>query len=327
MEKYHCVLKTLPATAQRKEIVFRQAGDGFLQVEYGSVPAFDLLDSFRVNAVDVIVKRMAIAGLIETLPGVRTNLYHYDPLTVSREAIMDTVSEAEEQFKGIDRMVIDSRVIRLPIAFEDSETKKAVEQYDKQIRKDAPNNAGGYNFEYSAACNGCSVSDIKRMLLQTDWYNSGCGFWPGGAFFWPMDPRSKILVPKYNPPRLYTPEGAVGIGGVCLFTYTIPSGGGYQLFGRTIPVYQAAMRHPQFRESPFLYKPYGDRVQFFEVSEAELFDIYGHVQNNTGYVYDITEGQISVKEYVAFLNSDEVKIGAAALQKRQARAALTVSKL
>lgn len=34
--------------------------------------------------------------------------------------------------------------------------------------------------------------------------------------FWPLDPRCAIVVPKYNPPRTWTPEGTVGIGGPCL---------------------------------------------------------------------------------------------------------------
>lgn len=254
-------------------------------------------------------------------------MIHFDPLKISPRQMIDKIKEIEETISGINTMVIDSRIITLPIAFEDSETKKAVEMYLKQVRPEAPNCADGYNLEYMAQCNGCTVADIKKMLLTTDWYNSGCGFWPGGGFFWPMDPRCKMIVPKYNPPRIWTPEGAVGIGGACLFTYTTATGGGYQLFGRTIPTFQFSMKHPQFKNGPFLYRPSGDRIRFVETSEKEILDIYTHVHDKTDYVYDIKESQLSVKDYLDFLAKPEVIRGAEEFARKQEIGAKTAPTL
>ena len=327
MTKYDVIMDTLPQTEDHTEILFRQAGDGFLQVEYGHEQRVDLLDSFRTLAVDAVVRGMEIPGLIETLPSLRANMFHFDPTVVSPRNLIEKLQEAENSVAGVEDMVIPSRIITLPIAFEDSQTKLAVDLYGKQVRKDAPNCEDGYNLEYMALCNGCSVEDIKHMLLSTDWYNSGCGFWPGGGFFWPMDPRCKMIVPKYNPPRIWTPEGAVGIGGACLFTYTTATGGGYQLFGRTIPTFQFAMKHPQFKDGPFLYKPSGDRIRFVEVSEAEILRIFEHVHEKTDYVYDIVESEIVVKDYIAFLNDPEVKKGAEAFAEKQAAGSKLAPKL
>lgn len=329
MEKsrYEVILATLPASDNRLEVLFRQAGDGFLQVEYGREQRANLLDSFRILAVNDVVKAKAPAGLIETLPGLRTNMFHFDPTILPVEKLIDEIEGAEEAVTGIDDMVIPSRQIRLPIAFEDSETKKAVAKYEKEVRPGAPNIINGYNLEYMALCNGVTVAEIKRMVLDTEWYNSGCGFWPGGGFFWPMDPRCAMVVPKYNPPRTWTPEGTVGIGGPCLFTYTTPTGGGYQLFGRTIPTFQLSMKHPQFKDSPFLYKPSGDRIKFYEVSEKDIVDIYDHVHNRTDYKYEIDDGQIIVKDYLAFLNSPAVVQGAEEFQKKQREGSKKAPKL
>jgi allophanate hydrolase subunit 1 len=306
MTKYNVIIDTTPATQNCKEILFRQAGDGFIQVEYGRVQTADMLDSFRMLAVDEKIRGMKIKGLIETLPSIRTNMLHFDPTVITPAAIIDKVKEAESMIGGVDKMVVTSRTITLPIAFEDSETKKAVSEYLRKIRPDAPNCADGYNLSYFAQCNGCSVDDIKFRVLNTDWYNSGCGFWPGGGFFYPLDPRYKILVPKYNPPRIWTPEGAVGIGGSCLFTYTTATGGGYQLFGRTIPTFQFSMKHPQFKNGPFLYEPSGDRIRFVEASEKEILHIYEHVHEKTDYVYQIEEGEIVVKDYLDFCARPDV---------------------
>ncbi len=327
MGKYEVVISSLPATESRKEVLFRQAGDGFLQVEYGKHPTVELLDSFRMLAVDAEIKKMNIKGLIETLPGVRTNLMHFDPLEINYEELIGYITKAEEKIKSVDDMVIDSRIITLPITFEDSKTKSAVEMYEKSVRKDAPNDIGGYNLEYTALCNGCTVQDIKDMVMGTYWYNSGCGFYPGNAFWWPMDPRCKICVPKCNPPRTWTPEGAVGIGGVSLCTYPSDSGGGNQLFGRTIPVVQMKMKHPQFKESPFLYKRYGDRIKFKEVEESELNAICDMVNSGTGYEYDIEESKIVVSDYVKFINDKEVVEGAKRLVERQKEASKNIPRV
>lgn len=326
MGKYDVILDTLPETDSRLEVLFRQAGDGFLQVEYGRVQRANLMDSFRMQVINEMVLEKKLAGLIETVPGIRTNMFHFDPTVLSPKSLIEEIKEAEESVTSIEDIVVESRLIKLPIAFEDAETKKAVEKYVKEVRPNAPNVINGYNLEYIAMCNGITVDEVKQTLLGTEWYNSGGGFWPGGGFFWPMDPRCAIVVPKYNPPRTWTPEGAVGIGGPCVFTYTTPTGGGYQLFGRTIPTFQFSQKHPLFKETPFLYRS-ADRIKFHEVTEEEILYIFEHVHNETDYQYDITEDKISVKEYLEFYNSEEVQKGAKEFQEKQREGTRTAPRL
>ncbi len=316
MVPYNAIIDTLPETEGRLEVLFRQAGDGFLQVEYGREQRAHLIDSFRVQTVNDLVLQKKIEGLYETVPGIRTNLFHFDPTRLSVSRLIEEIAELENDLKSVEHVKVSSRRIKLPLAFEDSETKKCIEKYVKEVRPGAPNVINGYTIEYIALCNGITVNEVKRMILSTDWYNSGGGFWPGGAFFWPMDPRCAIVVPKFNPPRTWTPEGAVGIGGPCVFTYTTPTGGGYQLFGRTIPTFQFAMKHPLFKDSPFLYRP-ADRVRFHEVSEDEVKEVYRHVHEETDYKYEIEEGVVSAKEWFDFYNSDVVQKEAAELIEKQ----------
>ena len=315
--KYNVILDTMPETESRLEILFREAGDGFMQVEYGREQRAALQDSFRMLAINDMILAKKIKGLIETVPGIRTNLLHYDPEVIGARQLIEIVKEAESSMPTIDDVVLESRIIHLPIAFEDSETKKAVAKYLKEVRPDAPNVIDGYNIEYMAMCNGVSVAETKQMILGTDWFNSGGGFWPGGAFLWPTDPRCALVVPKYNPPRTWTPEGAVGIGGPCVFTYTTPTGGGYQLFGRTIPIFQFACKHPIFKDGPFLYRN-ADRVRFHETTEKEVVEIYAHVHEKTDYEYQIEQGRISAKAYLQWYNSPEVQEGMQALKAKQA---------
>ena len=315
--KYDTLIDTLDIDSDF-EILFRNAGDGFLQVEYGYEQRLYIPDSFRMLAVNDAIKEKSIKGLIETVPGLRTNMFQFDPEVITAKELIEEIKDSEKIFKDVSDLTVKSRLIKLPIAFEDSETKKSVEKYTSLIRPDAPNCEGGYNLKYIAQCNGVTEDEAKKMLLDTEWFNSGCGFWPGGGFFWPLDPRCALVVPKYNPPRTLTPEGAVGIGGPCVFTYTTPAGGGYQLFGRTIPTFQFAMKHPQFKDNPCLYRN-ADRIKFYEVSEEEVLDIYKHVHEKTDYVYDIEEGEINVKDYITWLNRSDIQEEVKAFKEKQAK--------
>ena len=80
---YAVILDELPETESTPEVLFRQSGDGFLQVEYGAIPRFNLVDSFRVLTINEAVKAKNINGLYETVPGIRTNMFHFDPEILS----------------------------------------------------------------------------------------------------------------------------------------------------------------------------------------------------------------------------------------------------
>jgi allophanate hydrolase subunit 1 len=326
LDKYKVILDRMKEIESRPEVLFRQVGDRFLQVEYGHTQRAYLPDSFRIQAVDSRIKEKNLKGLIETVPGLRTNLFHFDFDILDINKLIYEIKKIEDEFISIDDIIITSRIIHLPIAFEDSETKKAVEKYVKEVRPDAPNVIDGYNIKFIALCNGVRVDEVKKMILATEWYNSGCGFWPGGGFFWPMDPRSALIVPKYNPPRIWTPEGAVGIGGPCIFTYTTPTGGGYQLFGRTIPTFQFSQKHSLFKNSPFLYKS-ADRIKFHETTEDEILKIFEHVHDKTDYKYEIKAGEIIVREYLDFYNSVNVQEGIQELKHRQKEAKKRISEI
>ena len=318
--KYNVILDTIPATETRKEVLFRCAGDGFLQVEYGREQVLDMFDSFRVQAVTDKINSMHIKGLLETVPALRTNLYHFDPAVLSISKLIGAIKECEKDVKSVEDVVLtDLRIFEMPIFFEDSETKKAIEKYVREIRSDAPYVIDGYNIKWLAKYNGISVSEVKEKIITTQWWNSGCGFWPGLPFLWPLDPRCAISTPKFNPPRTWTPEATVGIGGQCVAIYSTPSGGGYQLFGRTIPIFQFSQKHKMFKESPVLFRP-KDIVQFVPVdSEETLLEIHRLVHQEGKYDYKvITYEMFSARKYLDFLAS--IKEEADEFKRKQAQA-------
>ncbi|HBW38624.1 MAG TPA: hypothetical protein DEF89_26545 [Desulfosporosinus sp.] len=132
--QYDVILDRLPEAGSRPGVLFRQAGDGFLQIEYELTPRFNLVDSFRVLTINNAVKNKNMKGLFESVPGIRTNLYHFDPEILPVNKLIYEIKEIEESVAEVKDIEFESRLIKLPIAFEDSETKKCVEKYVLAIR-------------------------------------------------------------------------------------------------------------------------------------------------------------------------------------------------
>jgi urea carboxylase len=86
----------------------------------------------------------------------------------------------------------------------------------------------------------------------------------------PIDPRHRLLSSKYSPARTFTAEGTVGIGGMYMCIYGMDSPGGYQLVGRTLPIWNKFLKNDQFAaDEPWLLH-FFDQVRFYPVTEDEL---------------------------------------------------------
>jgi Allophanate hydrolase subunit 1 len=189
--------------------------------------------------------------VVEAAPGLRSLLVCFDPSTISAAALVERLNEVHSSVPGQADLVIPSRKVTLPIAFDDSTSRDAVQRYITTIRQDAPNTAGGNNIDYTVAYNGLPDREaLYEAILGTDWWNAFTGFFPGLPFMFPLDPRHEITVPKYNPTRTWTAEGAVGIGGPCVAIYPVESPGGYQLFGRTLTIFDHPAAQPGLRRRP-----------------------------------------------------------------------------
>ena len=71
-----------------------------------------------------------------------------------------------------------------------------------------------------------------RVHSGTEYWVASLGFWPGLPFMMALDPRCVLTAPKYNPPRTWTPQGTVGMGGASTAIYPVATPGGYQIFAR-----------------------------------------------------------------------------------------------
>ncbi len=308
--KSESIIETVPAREGRPSVSYRYSGDEYLLVEFGEMST-DFFYNLRAMALGEQAKK--IPGVIETVPAVRSLVVHFDSLRIGMKELLERLKEIEIEIKSVSDLVMPSRLIRLPVAYRDKHTAESIGRYAKMIRSDAPNVINGHNLDYVAKYNGLTVEEMIRLIESTQYWVAMLGFWPGLAFMTPLDSRAYLTAPKYNPTRPWTPEGALGIGGPIFAVYPIESPGGYQLLGRSIPVYDLKQRNPAFKKNPVLLQP-ADRIEWETVSDEELEELRKEVFKGT-YRYKIYPYEsFSVKRYMDFV--EETKEEAAAFAKR-----------
>jgi urea carboxylase len=211
-----------------------------------------------------------VDGILELSPGVRSLQINYDSRVIHQTALIEALLAAEECLPPVDTMKLTTRVLHLPMTFEDSATLDAVTRYRETVRDDAPWLPN--NVDFIQRINGLASRDeVSDIIFKTSYMVLGLGdVYLGAPCAVPVDPRHRLLTSKYNPARTFTAEGTVGIGGVYMCIYGMDSPGGYQLVGRTLPIWNKFLKNPVFAPGePWLLR-FFDQVRFYPVDEEEL---------------------------------------------------------
>jgi urea carboxylase len=307
------VLAELPAAGSRPRVVYRQAGDAYILLEYGD-NVLDLALRLRVHLLMEALKAEPLRGLEELAPGVRSLQLRYDSRVLHQQALIDHLLGLEQRLGDVAELKVPTRIVHLPMAFEDSATLGAVTRYRETVRSEAPWLPN--NVDFLQRINGLASRDeVKDILFDASYLILGLGdVYLDAPCAVPLDPRHRLLSSKYNPARTYTAEGTVGIGGMYMCIYGMDSPGGYQLVGRTLPIWNKFVKNAQFENGePWLLR-FFDQVRFYPVGEAELDDFREAFREGRAQVR-IEQGEFDFAEYQRFLaaNAD----GIATFQARQ----------
>jgi urea carboxylase len=268
-ESSPAILARLDAAGGRPDVVYRQAGDGYVLIEYGP-NVLDLGLRMRVHLLMEALRAQPVPGILEVSPGVRSVQIRYEGRDLRQGELLDRLLRLEEDLPDVSRLKVPTRVVRLPLAFEDSATLGAVERYQQTVRAEAPWLPN--NVDFIQRINGLeSREQVRDIVFAARYLVLGLGdVYLGAPCAVPVDPRHRLLTSKYNPARTFTAEGTVGIGGVYMCIYGMDSPGGYQLVGRTLPIWNKFLKNPQFAPNePWLLR-FFDQVEFYPVSEQEL---------------------------------------------------------
>ena len=294
------VVSRRPSSNGSPAVVCRADGDRYLLVEYGH-NVLDLNLRFRVHALEQQVRAANLRGIIDITPGVRSLHIHYDS-RLHREELIEALDACERRIPDLDDITVESRVVHLPLSWDDPATQLAIRKYMQGVRPDAPWCPS--NIEFIRRINGLpSIDEVHRIVFGASYLVLGLGdVYLGAPVATPVDPRHRLVTTKYNPARTWTPENAVGIGGAYLCVYGMEGPGGYQFVGRTLQMWNTFHSTVEFPPgTPWLLR-FFDELRFHPVSAQELLEIRDAFPRGR-YSLRIEPKQFRLRDYHAFLKS------------------------
>lgn len=310
------ILADLPAKAGRPRTVYRQQGDRNILVEYGPI-VLDLELRIRVHALMTELERMAPDGIVDVVPGIRSLQVHVDGRALDQRAALTLLIEAEDRLGDLADFTIPSRIVHMPLSWRDPATIETIEKYIGAVRDDAPWCPD--NIEFIRRINGLpDAAAVESVVFDANYLVMGLGdVYLGAPVATPIDPRHRLVTTKYNPARTWTPPNVVGIGGAYMCIYGMEGPGGYQLFGRTVQVWNTYRQTAAFIEGkPWLLR-FFDQIRFYPVSADELAAWRRDVPSGRRSVR-IEPSEFRLADYRAFLAEHAADIAAFEARRRAA---------
>jgi len=216
-------------------VKFRHLGDTALTVEFGD--RIDPAALGRVLALDALLGRLALPGVVETVPSYRALLVVVDPETVDLAAL-------RRRLEGLAASALPepprTRMWELPVVY----------------------GAGhGEDLEAVATRCGLPVADYAALHCARDYTVAMIGFLPGFCYLAGLDPR--LAVPRRETPRPRIAPSTISVGGVQTAIGSVAGPSGWHVIGRT-----PARPFDPGREPAFLFAP-GDRIRLVPIPATD----------------------------------------------------------
>ncbi len=304
------VLAELPEQGERPRTTYRQQGDRNILVEYGPI-VLDIELRIRVHALMQALERAAIPGVIDITPGIRSLQLHFDGKVLDQPRALAALIAAEDAMGDLKDFEAPSRIVHLPLSWRDPAIEETIAKYVGTVRDDAPWCPD--NIEFIRRINGLpDAKAVEDLIFEASYLVLGLGdVYLGAPVATSIDPRHRLVTTKYNPARTWTPPNVVGIGGAYMCIYGMEGPGGYQLFGRTIQVWNTHRNSGGQTDAftggkPWLLR-FFDQIRFFPVSADELTEWRRDFPHGRRSIR-IEETTFRLADYRAFLadNADSI---------------------
>ncbi|WP_044178125.1 urea carboxylase [Phytobacter massiliensis] len=301
-----------------RRLVARLSGDTHLLLEMGE-PELNLVLRFRAHALMQALEALALPGVIDLTPGIRSLQVHYQPERLPLESLLATISASWTTVCEEENLTVPSRVVWLPLSWDDPACQKAIEKYMTTVRRDAPWCPS--NLEFIRRINDlANIDEVYKTVFDASYLVMGLGdVYLGAPVATPLDPRHRLVTTKYNPARTWTAENSVGIGGAYLCVYGMEGPGGYQFVGRTLQMWNRYREVADFGGKPWLLR-FFDQIRFYPVSADELLTIRRDFPLGR-YPLRIEPTTLELAQYQQFLAEEAESIAASRARQQQAFAA------
>lgn len=215
---------------------FLPAGDTALTIEFGEVAEFAM--SAMVLALDRRLAGAGLAGVVETVPTLRSLTVHYLPSVTTAAELQAAIEPLRE---GLEAAAPVGRRWHLPVHYGD---------------------ADGPDLEAVARHAGLAPEDCARLHASIAYRIYMIGFLPGHPYMGDLPPALRL--PRRDTPRVAVPAGSVAIATTMTVIYPWESPGGWHIIGRT-PAPLFDMRNA----APALLAP-GDVISFEPIDSDAL---------------------------------------------------------
>ncbi|MDG1583326.1 urea carboxylase [Pseudomonas sp. GOM6] len=301
--------------AADKRLVARLSGDTHLLLEIGA-PELDLVLRFRGHALMQALEAKNLDGVIDLTPGIRSLQVHYQPETLSLQRLLDTVAGLWDEVCNARDLKVPSRIVHLPLSWDDPACQLAIDKYMTTVRKDAPWCPS--NLEFIRRINDLpNLDEVYKTVFDASYLVMGLGdVYLGAPVATPLDPRHRLVTTKYNPARTWTAENSVGIGGAYMCVYGMEGPGGYQFVGRTLQMWNRYREVEAFDGKPWLLR-FFDQIRFYPVSAEELLQIRRDFPLGR-FDLRIEDSELALANYQDFLVKEAEGIDAFRNQQRAA---------
>lgn len=295
------IIEVLKYNELNIDITIRCAGNEFILIEAGELK-LDIELRFFIHALMEFIQGKKQQGIIDLTPGIRSLQIHFNTQIVNRNTIIFLVKQAISSLKNIEDLEVDSRTVWLPLSWNDPSIQIAIDKYQQGVRPNAPWCPS--NIDFIRRINGLKdTNEVKEIVFNADYLVMGLGdVYLGAPVATPLNPAQRLVTTKYNPARTWTAQNSVGIGGAYMCVYGMEGPGGYQLFGRTLQMWNTYRQTKEF-DKPWLLR-FFDQVKFYPVTTEELHEIrekflYGK------FPLTIENKTFKLKEYKEFLKTNE----------------------
>ncbi|KAJ5518559.1 Urea carboxylase [Penicillium expansum] len=291
-----------------------QAGDRALLLDFGNEDNFTLRQTFHIMSFIEMHRISPIPGVEELTSGVRS-LHVRVKANFSLPQVLDALVAHEISLGTELPSRLPSRIVSMPLVFNDERSRKAIARYTSTIRSSAPYLPS--NIEFLQKLNGLdSPNRVESNLYEGAFLVLGLGdVYQGSPCAVPLDPRHRLFGTKYNPSRSFTPRGAVGIAGQYLCIYATDSPGGYQLVGRTVPIWDEFHKPGLGEKAPWMFSLL-DQIRFYPVTEEELSA--AEADGTSSDLIKISDAELDLNEYEKWLGANEEDITAVREQRSKA---------
>lgn len=258
---------------------YEYGGDEFIFVELSE--AMSLETHFKGLAITRKLRQLGLTFVSDICSSNASYMVRFNPDEIHPNDMLQKLRLLEESTVDLSDVTINSRVVDVPILFDDPWTHEALMRF-----RDRHQDPNATDLEYAARVNGYdSVDSFVHAITAYPFLVTMVGFVPGLPWCFQMVSEEKqIQVPKYVRPRTYTPERAFGFGGAFAVIYPVEGAGGYQLFGvAPAPIFDGNQSLPDFRDS-LIFPHQGDIFRYRSISREEFDEIRAQVENGT-FVY------------------------------------------